>query len=680
MSSSMSAIPRWFAATCAARSLRLSRSFRVPGLPSGGFVSSAVIPSSMKTPPSTSLNVLIAAPSSASVLENGGIDPGVIPPTSAWCPRDATKKTHSPSLNTGVITDVPRVQSRAFIGAVPPIELPLHRAAHRAEVHGDVRRVGDEAAVGAEQRAAEVQTLFDVRRRGRALQRSAHLLRDAHEPVVEYRQLDRVWGLVCVLFFFFFFGRRFVFFFFDRRLRVFFSLRGGRRVHVDRKVAELGHGRDAPGLDDARRGAVHHHRGASDRVFKLQCLREKHRRLRPLESAFEVHLRDAVRLGERLVVLRDVHGHAREQRRAPDAAHADVVDDDVSGTGEVEPVLSAEALAERGDEIEIEFEFEIEFEIDARVAAVRAVSSLSSRRHDRRVRALVPQVQQRLRRDVVHREALRREFRHHARSELVRRSPRRSSPILGQRGRGERPLRLGDDVREPHAVRGQDPAEPVHEHASHAERARDSARVLRPRAAERRERVRRGLDAFALRDFANRPAHRLVRDAHVPERDFLRGQLRLRIVFSVEPELEVDRIRLRLERASNGIDIQRLVLGRAEYLWKIRRRHPPQQRVGVRHGQLLPALAITHRPGLRPDGFRADAKRPRSKRQLRPAPRGDGRDVQLRRLNRHPRGSRLRVVPYKRMAGWSSKASVEVERRRGRGMKARGGRRETPAK
>ena len=50
------------------------------------------------------MNVLIAAPSSASVLENGGIDPGVIPPTSAWCPRDATKKTHSPSLNTGVIT------------------------------------------------------------------------------------------------------------------------------------------------------------------------------------------------------------------------------------------------------------------------------------------------------------------------------------------------------------------------------------------------------------------------------------------------------------------------------------------------------------------------------------------------------------------------------------------------
>eukprot|EP00982_Pelagococcus_subviridis_P012585 31180-Pelagococcus_subviridis.AAC.12 len=41
-------------------------------------------------------------------------------------------------------------------------------------------------------------------------------------------------------------------------------------------------------------------------------------------------------------------------------------------------------------------------------------------------------------------------------------------------------------------------------------------------------------------------------------------------------------------------------------------------------------------------------------------------------------GASLRVVPYKRMSGWSSKASVGVEWRRGRGLKARGGRRDTP--
>ena len=37
-------------------------------------------------------------------------------------------------------------------------------------------------------------------------------------------------------------------------------------------------------------------------------------------------------------------------------------------------------------------------------------------------------------------------------------------------------------------------------------------------------------------------------------------------------------------------------------------------------------------------------------------------------------GGGLRAVLYKRMSGWSSKASVGVERRRGRGLKARGGR------
>jgi hypothetical protein len=33
---------------------------------------------------------------------------------------------------------------------------------------------------------------------------------------------------------------------------------------------------------------------------------------------------------------------------------------------------------------------------------------------------------------------------------------------------------------------------------------------------------------------------------------------------------------------------------------------------------------------------------------------------------------RLRVVPYERVSGWSSKASGGVERRRGRGLKPRG--------
>ena len=46
------------------------------------------------------------------------------------------------------------------------------------------------------------------------------------------------------------------------------------------------------------------------------------------------------------------------------------------------------------------------------------------------------------------------------------------------------------------------------------------------------------------------------------------------------------------------------------------------------------------------------------------------------RVRRRP----MRAVLYKRMSGWSSKASGGVERRRGRGLKAWDGRRETTAK
>ena len=40
----------------------------------------------------------------------------------------------------------------------------------------------------------------------------------------------------------------------------------------------------------------------------------------------------------------------------------------------------------------------------------------------------------------------------------------------------------------------------------------------------------------------------------------------------------------------------------------------------------------------------------------------------------------LRAIPYERTSGWSSKASVGVQRRRGRGSKARCGRRDAPGK
>jgi len=61
-----------------------------------------VIPRSWNTPFFTRKKDLKTAPSSKIDLECGGIEPGVMPPISAWCPRLATKNTGLtwPSVNT----------------------------------------------------------------------------------------------------------------------------------------------------------------------------------------------------------------------------------------------------------------------------------------------------------------------------------------------------------------------------------------------------------------------------------------------------------------------------------------------------------------------------------------------------------------------------------------------------
>ena len=63
-------------------------------------------------PASTSLKLRISTPSSARFFENGGIEPGVMPPISAWWARLAVKKRsewsvvtgESAQSNTGVMT------------------------------------------------------------------------------------------------------------------------------------------------------------------------------------------------------------------------------------------------------------------------------------------------------------------------------------------------------------------------------------------------------------------------------------------------------------------------------------------------------------------------------------------------------------------------------------------------
>ncbi len=62
--------------------------------------------------------------------------------------------------------------------------------AHRAEVNGDVRRVGDELARCVEEGAAEVQAIPNVGALGRALEDRSHALGDGHQRVAHHRELD----------------------------------------------------------------------------------------------------------------------------------------------------------------------------------------------------------------------------------------------------------------------------------------------------------------------------------------------------------------------------------------------------------------------------------------------------------------------------------------------------------
>ena len=64
----------------------------LPGILAGA-ISASVTAFSWKTPAETSLKDLKQAPSWLREVEWGGIEPGVMPPMSAWWPLEATKKT-----------------------------------------------------------------------------------------------------------------------------------------------------------------------------------------------------------------------------------------------------------------------------------------------------------------------------------------------------------------------------------------------------------------------------------------------------------------------------------------------------------------------------------------------------------------------------------------------------------
>jgi hypothetical protein len=75
--------------------------------------------------------------------------------------------------------------------AAQELLLVSHGEGHGTEVDGQVRGIGDEVAVGREDGAGEIQSLFDISRDGRLPQCRPHGFRHGHETVGE--QAEQQW-------------------------------------------------------------------------------------------------------------------------------------------------------------------------------------------------------------------------------------------------------------------------------------------------------------------------------------------------------------------------------------------------------------------------------------------------------------------------------------------------------
>mmetsp|Transcript_13778 Transcript_13778/g.55128 ORF Transcript_13778/g.55128 Transcript_13778/m.55128 type:complete len:586 (+) Transcript_13778:1923-3680(+) len=493
-------------------------------------------------------------------------------------------------------------------------------------MHGHVRRVGDEPAVGREDGAAEVEPLFDVDGRGGALQRAAHLLGDRHEPMAEHAEpsgVDRAddrssSGAVVVL------------------------RHHQSRRDVDDEVALGRERRRRPGLEHARRRADGDHRRAGDLL-----VRDRERRLvvdgGVVDPArlFEVEPRAAVR-GRRpgmISIHRLVDVSPLRRGRATDGAHADVVDDDV--------------LLRRGAELEAVFAPKRRVQ-RLGVRSRLVVGGPTTRRHsfgrgdhDRVVGAGVAEVEEPLEADIRTREdgtpvttiAQRLERRGLEGLELGVDRPFEDARVERRRRWQDWPRLVEDDVGQAHAVRRQDARVRVDDRRPYAERPRDGAHVLRAGATETRQHVRRGVVAARFGELANRPTHRLVGDSDEPRGDGLRrehhtGRWRLRRRRRRRRgKVRVDLGRQRVERAPRGLAVERQIFVGPEDRREPLGQQPAEHEVRVRHGEHAARFPVAHGPRVRLGRLGAHDEGAFPKEEPRPAAGGDGVDVELRALD-----------------------------------------------
>ena len=171
----------------------------------------------------------------------------------------------------------------------PAVDQVADAVAHRAEMDGDVRRVGDEPPARIEDRAGEIEPLADVDRGGAALERGAHLLGQPHEQPREDREADGV----------------------DARVR---GVDGGARRGARQPQRAVGEDRRRPaGLDRDRRGRIDDQRRPRDGRAGPERLAAVERRAVPRPRHRHVH-----HLGRTAAAFRRPHRQRRGRQHRLD--------------------------------------------------------------------------------------------------------------------------------------------------------------------------------------------------------------------------------------------------------------------------------------------------------------------------------------------------------------------------
>ncbi len=227
--------------------------------------------------------------------------------------------------------------------------------------------------------------------------------------------------------------------------------------------------------------------------------------------------------------------------------------------------------------------------------------------------------------DAISGDALRRDVGARGRSERRERIPGLCQRRLRQHGL-ERLLPQRAHVGKAHPVRRQHAGQRMQQHARHAERVGDEARVLAARAAEAAQRVLGDVVAALHRDVLDRIRH--VRDGDLEEsvRDFL-GRVR-----AAGPRGDVGGERRELLAHDRGVE--RLVARRAEHARKELRIELADHHVAIGDRQRA-AAPVRGGAGIGARGFGADAKARAIETADRSAAGRHGVDAHHRRAQPH---------------------------------------------